>query len=226
MWKVDCKTVGFFSKSVKKSVKRNFWVLRARSSRASHPRRARSVSPQSRSLFSASFQTFRLTALAYLNTQKYGLFCSLCEKLKLLHPLVPPSPSQVQYCDWECLRSLSIKMWSRGGRGGVALPEVQPLSLLYRFWQKSWMPISFRVFSLTWPASTQIYWNKRKGLHNKRVQLPEDWFGTPTWPPFHCFGTPIWPPWRHVKTLYTFYWEMVPLLNTQFSTLHPFLTQM
>ena len=40
----------------------------------------------------------------------------------------------------------------------------------------------------------QIYWNKRKRLHKKRVQLPEDWFGTPTWPPFHCFGTPIWPP--------------------------------
>ena len=60
----------------------------------------------------------------------------------------------------------------------------------------------YRVFSLTWPAYMQIYWNKRKRLHKKRVQLPEDWFGTPTWPPFHCFGTPIWPPWRHVKTLY------------------------
>ena len=48
----------------------------------------------------------------------------------------------------------------------------------------------------------QIYWNKRKRLHKKRVQLPQDWFGTPTWPPFHCFGTPIWPPWRHVKTFY------------------------
>ena len=36
-----------------------------------------SVSPQSRSLFSASFQTFCLTARAYLNKQKYGLFCSL-----------------------------------------------------------------------------------------------------------------------------------------------------
>ena len=46
----------------------------------------------------------------------------------------------------------------------------------------------------------QIYWNKRKRLHKKRVQLPQDWFGTPTWPPFYCFGTPIWPPWRHVKT--------------------------
>ena len=47
-----------------------------------------------------------------------------------------------------------------------------------------------------------IYWNKRKRLHKKRVQLPEDWFGTPTWPPIHCFRTPIWPPWRHMKTLY------------------------
>ena len=40
----------------------------------------------------------------------------------------------------------------------------------------------------------QIYWNKRKRLHKKRVQLPEDWFGTPTWPP-----------WRHVKTLFCVY---------------------
>ena len=63
-------------------------------------------------------------------------------------------------------------------------------------------PFSYRVFSLTWPAYMQIYWNKRKRLDKKRVQLPEDWFGTPTWPPFHRFGTPIWPPWRHVKTLY------------------------
>ena len=62
--------------------------------------------------------------------------------------------------------------------------------------------IANRVFSLTWPASMEVYWNKRERLHKKRVQLPEDWFGTPTWPPFHCFGTPIWPPWRHVKTLY------------------------
>ena len=53
--------------------------------------------------------------------------------------------------------------------------------------------LNYRVFSLTWQASTQIYWNKRKRLHKKGVQLPQDWFGTPTWPPFHCFGTPIWP---------------------------------
>ena len=59
-----------------------------------------------------------------------------------------------------------------------------------------------RAFSLTWPASMLIYWNKRKFLHKKRIQFPQDCLGTPTWPPFHCFGTPIWPPWRHVTTLY------------------------
>ena len=53
--------------------------------------------------------------------------------------------------------------------------------------------IRYRAFSLTLPGFMLIHWNKRKRLHKKRVQLPQDWFGTPTWPPFHCFGTPIWP---------------------------------
>ena len=52
----------------------------------------------------------------------------------------------------------------------------------------------YRVFSLTWPASMQISWNKTKRLLKKGVQLPQDWFATPTWPPFQCFGPPIWPP--------------------------------
>ena len=43
----------------------------------------------------------------------------------------------------------------------------------------------YRAFSLTWLAAGQIYWNKRIFLHKKRVQLPQDWFGTPTWLPFH-----------------------------------------
>ena len=38
-------------------------------------------------------------------------------------------------------------------------------------------------------------WNKRNFLHKKRVQLPQD-----------LFKTPIWPPWRHVNTLYTNCW--------------------
>ena len=56
---LDCKTVGFFfSKSVKKSVKRGVRVLRARSARASHALRAceargkKRLSPVSLSVFS------------------------------------------------------------------------------------------------------------------------------------------------------------------------------
>ena len=73
------------------------------------------------------------------------------------------------------------------------------LSFVAINWHRCWPR---RAFSLTWPASMQIYWNKRKPLHKKRVQLPQDCPGAPTWPPFHCFRTPIWPPWRLVKTLY------------------------
>ena len=44
--------------------------------------------------------------------------------------------------------------------------------------------------------------DKRNCLHKKRVALPEDWFGTLTWPLFYCFRTPIciWLPRRHVTT--------------------------
>ena len=54
----------------------------------------------------------------------------------------------------------------------------------------------YRALKLTRPASVQIYGNKKDFLHvlhKKRVQLLQDLFGTPIWPPFHCFGTPIWP---------------------------------
>ena len=44
---------------------------------------------------------------------------------------------------------------------------------------------------------------QKKCLRKKRVELPQNWFGTPTWLLFHCFGTPIWRPRRHVHTLYT-----------------------
>ena len=81
------------------------------------------------------------------------------------------------YCLWGIRNKIArLKLYY------VTLTRVYPLCTC-ALW------VSYRVFSLTWPASMQIYWNKRKRLHKKRVQLPEDWFGTPTWPPFHCFGT-------------------------------------
>ena len=50
------------------------------------------------------------------------------------------------------------------------------------------MYFPYKAFLLTWLASIQIYWGKKKCLHKERVQLSQDWFGTPIWPPFHCFG--------------------------------------
>ena len=59
----------------------------------------------------------------------------------------------------------------------------------------------FLVYSVFTHVAS-IYANLLEYLHKKRVQLPRDWFGTPTGPPFYRFGTPTWPPWRHVKILY------------------------
>ena len=42
------------------------------------------------------------------------------------------------------------------------------------------LALLYRAFSLTWPASMLIYWNKRKHLHEKGVKVPEDFLGTPT----------------------------------------------
>ena len=55
---------------------------------------------------------------------------------------------------------------------------------------KTLIPASrvYSVFSPTWPASMQIYWDKRNRLHKKRVQLKQDWFGTQTWPRFIVLG--------------------------------------
>ena len=68
-------------------------------------------------------------------------------------------------------------------------------SRVYRFFEYTQqISLGFlpnRAFSLTWPASMLIYWNKRKHLHEQRVQIPGDFLSTPTWPPFHCFRTPI-----------------------------------
>ena len=45
-----------------------------------------------------------------------------------------------------------------------------------------------RAFSLSWQTAMQIFYDKRRRLHKKRVKLPRDWLRTPTWPTLHCFG--------------------------------------
>ena len=77
--------------------------------------------------------------------------------------------------------------WNRRMKGYYAkersnLHIVKDLQYI-NFNGKNW----YRAFSLTRPASIQIYWNKRKYLQKKRVLLPLDWFGTSTWPSFDCF---------------------------------------
>ena len=76
------------------------------------------------------------------------------------------------------------------------------------FWNKCKFPMFhhlYIVYALTCPAAMQIHWNKRKCLHMKRIQLPQDWFGSTTWPPIHCFWTQIWLPWRHVRTFCNYF---------------------
>ena len=53
------------------------------------------------------------------------------------------------------------------------------------------------VFSLAWSAAMQIYWIKRRFLHEDKVQLPQKPFrSAPAWPLFRC----NWRSWSHVKT--------------------------
>ena len=62
----------------------------------------------------------------------------------------------------------------------------------------------YRVFLPSWPVSMQIYWNKRKHLNKKRVQLQQNWLGTPTWLS-----------WHHVQTLYSMLLQIVfPVFNS------------
>ena len=94
--KKDCKTV---SKSVKKSVKRGVRVLRAQSARAPHSLSVFSLVPDL--LFD-----FR----AYLNTLKYGLFCSLPWKIPREKQIVSSEGAtkevHLKGCSWEFLHRL------------------------------------------------------------------------------------------------------------------------
>ena len=46
----------------------------------------------------------------------------------------------------------------------------------------------FLVNIITWPAALEIH-RIKASFCIKKVQLPQDWFGAPTWPPFHYFRT-------------------------------------
>ena len=104
--------------------------------------------------------------------------------------------------------------------------ERTPRGRLRGGYSKSWwrslyfcQPFVNKAFSLPCPAAKQINCNKRKRLHKKRVQLPQYWFGTQTWPPFQCSRTPIWP--RDViwKRCFTFKVLVMRPLKISFNSL-------
>ena len=49
-----------------------------------------------------------------------------------------------------------------------------------RWKEKPGMNTFYGLFRLTCRAAMQIYWNKGKCLHEKRIELPQDWLGTRT----------------------------------------------
>ena len=69
------------------------------------------------------------------------------------------------------------------------------LYLQFKCWElQTWIQMSIQTFQ--WRVFTHVasiyanLYKQRKRFHKKRIQLPQDWFGAPTWLPFHCFGTP------------------------------------
>ena len=61
-------------------------------------------------------------------------------------------------------------IWSSDSMRKKNLGEVKE----QHYEEEAWSGPTNRVFSLTWLAAFQIYWNKRKRLHKKGVQLPQD----------------------------------------------------
>ena len=135
-----------------------------------------------------SYETKTLTyaSVAFLSFTDFVLRFPKREVTNYAQVWNMPSLSAFTVCFW---------MKSSGKKEGVpfsyAVPVEENELLLanYKDFALRLYRRNYRAFSLTWPASMQMYWNKRKRLHKKRVQLLQDWF-----------GTRIWPPWRHVKT--------------------------
>ena len=118
------------------------------------------------------------------------------------------------YCDWPVYNQHS---WNfSGAHGFLSLTVI--LRLLYKWktykrrfdlqWTRPAFSRKYLQFSQIQYQSDGMaierfhsrdqylckFMGTKESVHKKkRVQLPQDWFGTLTWPSFYCFGTPIWP---------------------------------
>ena len=110
---------------------------------------------------------------------------------------------------------IKILSWVQGLKGknkwnGIEIKEINTSFLLFYFSalvpsiNSSKWKLSYWAFSLTCPSLMKMFWNKRSFLRKKSVQLPQDLFGMPIWPPLLVWSTNT-PYLRHVKTLY--YWQ-------------------
>ena len=69
--------------------------------------------------------------------------------------------------------------------------------------------IFYRTFSSTCLAPMQIYWNKRKRVHKKRVQLLHDWFGTRNTANYSKSNTCVVEKWPEADHCFVFPYERV-----------------
>ena len=65
-------------------------------------------------------------------------------------------------------------------------PDRIGFSRQLRFFPKTKMSLK-SVFTHVASIYANLLEQKRKRLHKKGLQLPQDWFWTPTWPPFKLF---------------------------------------
>ena len=105
------------------------------------------------------------------------------------------------------LRYFSSRSGGSAGSGNIAI-SVQD-------WARN------RAFSLTWPASMQIYGYKRKRLQKKRVHLPQSWFGTPTWPAVtSCENALLWKRNYHISLIRMKCFEFMRICHILVESLH------
>ena len=88
-----------------------------------------------------------------------------------------------EHCDFFASTSRNKKICFASLRATEQFEEHEQASTRLNFASKSSKGKILRAVKNFNGPTMQIYWNKRKRLHKKRVQFPQDWFGTPIWPP-------------------------------------------